>query len=58
MKRKKRISDDCYNCIDYQDAFNHIRTLSDLEWNGSITITEFRERVDEIITVIVEKENK
>jgi hypothetical protein len=29
-----------------------------LEWNGSITITEFRKRVDEIITVIVEKENK
>lgn len=53
-----KISDDCYNCIDYEDAFNHIRTLSDLEWNGSITITEFRERVDEIITVIVEKENK
>ena len=47
-----------YNAIDYKKAFDSIRTLSDLEWNGSITITEFRERVDEIITVIVEKESK
>ena len=43
---------DCYNSIDYEDAFNHIRTLADLEWNGSITITEFRE----IVAVIVKKE--
>ena len=42
---------------DYKDAFNYIRTLSDLEWNGSITITEFRKRVDEIITVMIRKEN-
>tara|TARA_Y100000401_G_C8242251_1_gene183667 strand:- start:371 stop:556 length:186 start_codon:yes stop_codon:yes gene_type:complete len=47
-----------YKMIDYKDAFNHIRTLSDLEWNGSITITEFRKRVDEIITEIIKKENK
>ena len=44
--------------IDYKKAFDSIRLLADLEWNGSITITEFRERVDEIITVIVEKESK
>ena len=53
-----KISDDCYNTIDYEDAFNHIRALVDLEWNGKITIIEFRKRVDEIITVISEKENK
>jgi len=47
-----------YNAIDYKKAFDSIRLLADLEWNGSITITEFKERVDEIITVIVEKENK
>jgi len=53
-----KISDDCYNTIDYKDAFNHIRALADLEWNGMITIEEFRKRVDEIITVISEKESK
>jgi len=52
------ISDDCYNTIDYKDAFNHIRALADLEWNGMITIAEFRKRVDDIITVISEKESK
>jgi|TARA_Y100000593_G_scaffold7069_1_gene13290 hypothetical protein len=46
------------NSIDYEDAFNHIRTLADLEWNGSITITEFRKRVNEIVAVIVKKELK
>jgi hypothetical protein len=46
------------NFIDYEDAFNHIRTLADLEWNGSITITEFRKRVNEIVAVIVKKELK
>ena len=50
--------DNCYNTIDYKDAFNHIRVLADLEWNGKITIKHFRERVDEIITVISEKESK
>tara|TARA_R110000824_G_scaffold67669_2_gene175217 strand:- start:45 stop:230 length:186 start_codon:yes stop_codon:yes gene_type:complete len=50
--------DDVYNTIDYKDAFNHIRVLADLEWNGKITIKHFRERVDEIITVISEKESK
>ena len=58
MKRKKRIADYCYNTIDYKDAFNHIRALADLEWNGQITVTHFKERVDEIITVISEKESK
>ena len=44
------------NFIDYEDAFNHIRTLADLEWNGQITIIHFKERVDEIISIISEKE--
>ena len=53
-----KISDDCYNTIDYEDAFNHIRALADLEWNGKITITHFRDRVNDIITVISEKESE
>ena len=52
------ISDDVYNTIDYKDAFNHIRALADLEWNGKITVAHFKERVDEIITVISEKDIK
>ena len=43
---------------DYIDAFNHIRALADLEWNGSITLTHFRDRVNDVITVISEKESK
>ena len=50
------ISDDVYNTIDYEDAFNHIRALADLEWNGQITITHFRKRINDIITVISKKE--
>ena len=57
-KEQMKISDDVYNTIDYKDAFNHIRALVDLEWNGKITITHFRDRVNEIITVISEKESK
>ena len=48
--------DNVYNTIDYKDAFNHIRDLADLEWNGKITLTHFRKRVDDIITIISEKE--
>ena len=51
-------ADSFYNAIDYKDAFNHIRALADLEWNGKITLTHFRERVNEIISVISEKESK
>ena len=46
------------NAIDYKKAFDDVRLLADLEWNGSITITDFRDNINEIITVIVEKENK
>ena len=45
-----------YNTIDYKDAFNHIRALADMEWNGKITLVHFRERIDDIITVIIKKE--
>ena len=54
----KNIAKAVYNTIDYKDAFNHIRALADLEWNGSITLFHFRERVNDIITVISKKENK
>ena len=47
-----------YNAIDYKKAFDNIRYLADLEWNGSITITDFRDNVNEVITVIREKERK
>ena len=46
-----------YNAIDYKKVFNDIRHLADLEWNGSITITDFRDNVNEVITVISEKES-
>ena len=36
-----------YNAIDYKKVFNDIRHLADLEWNGSITITDFRDNVNE-----------
>ena len=51
-------ADDMYNTIDYKDAFNHIRKLADLEWNGMITVTELTRRMNEVITVISEKESK
>tara|TARA_R100001594_G_C3943210_1_gene241168 strand:+ start:467 stop:655 length:189 start_codon:yes stop_codon:yes gene_type:complete len=47
-----------YNAIDYKKAFDNIRHLADLEWNGSITIVEFRDNVNEVISVISEKESK
>ena len=47
-----------YNTIDYKNAFNHVRALADMEWNGKITLTHFRERIDDIITVISEKESE
>jgi hypothetical protein len=40
----------------YEDAFDHIRSLVDLEWNGKITITHFRDRVNDIITKVSELE--
>ena len=51
-------SDIKYNTIDYKDAFNHIRELANLEWNGSITLSHFRDRVNDIINIISEKESK
>ena len=55
---QKEIAKAVYNTIDYKAAFNHIRALPELEWNGKITITHFRDRVNEIITVISEKESE
>ena len=51
-------ANEVYNTIDYRDAFNHIRALADMEWNGKITLFHFRERIDDIITVISKKESK
>ncbi len=31
------------------DALDHIKNLCDLEWNGSITILEFRKQVNKVI---------
>ncbi len=44
--------------IDYKKAFDDVRLLADLEWNGSITIVKFRDRINDIISVISEKESK
>ena len=57
-KRIKNKAVHYYNAIDYKNAFHHIRVLADLEWNGKITITNFRERLNEIISVVSEKESK
>ena len=51
-------ANEVYNTIDYKDAFNHIRALADMEWNGKITLTHFKDRIDDIITVISEKESE
>ena len=55
---QKEIAKAVYNTIDYKDAFNHIRALAELEWNGKITMAHFRDRINDIITVISEKESK
>ena len=55
---QKEIAKAVYNTIDYKDAFNHIRALADLEWNGKVTLFHFRERVNDVISVISEKESK
>ena len=39
-------------------AFERIRELADLEWMGTITIVEFRDRICDIITEVSEKESK
>ena len=51
-------ANEVYNTINYKDAFSHIRALADMEWYGKITLTHFRDRIDDIITVISEKESK
>ena len=51
-------ANEVYNTINYKDAFNHVRALADMEWNGKITLTHFRDRINDIITVISEKESK
>ena len=51
-------ANEVYNTIDYRDAFNHVRALADMEWNGKITLKHFRDRVDDVITVISKKESK
>ena len=58
MKRKKRISDDCYNTIDYKDALQHIKNIIDLEWNGMITITEYKERIEDVVLIALDNETE
>ena len=43
---------------DYLDAFDHIRSLADLEWNGSITRETYFNRIEDIIPRIIKMENK
>ena len=64
MKLRKHITEEkaskLYNTngIDYKKAFDDVRLLADLEWNGSITIVQFRDNVNEIILVISRKEDE
>ena len=57
-KVKLNVIEGSYNTIDYKDAFNHIRALADLEWNGKITLEHYRDRIEDIIYIISEKESK
>ena len=43
---------------DYKDAFNHIRALADLEWNGMITITEYKERIEDVVLIALDNETE
>ena len=43
MERKRKMSNQ------QNDTISHIKKICDLEWNGSITILEFRKRINEII---------
>ena len=39
-----------------EDVLDHITRLCDLEWNGSITIEHFRDRVQDVISKYKDKE--
>ena len=41
--------------INLHDRLDHIKALCELEWNGQITINEFRRRVNDIIADLVEE---
>ena len=43
---------------DYLDAFDHIRSLADLELSGSITRHMYFNQIENIIHKISEKESK
>jgi len=36
-----------------KDALKHIIALADLEWNGMITLTHFRDRIQSIVTQVL-----
>ena len=46
----------------YKDALQHIKNIIDLEWNGMITITEYKERIEDVVLIALddktEKESK
>ena len=39
---------------DYKDALQHIKNIIDLEWNGMITITEYKERVEDVVLMALD----
>ncbi len=44
--------------IDYKDALQHIKNIIDLEWNGMITLTEYRERIEDVVLVALDDETE
>ena len=53
--KKEKINE---HLLVYEDAFDHIRKLADLEWNGMITLGHFRDRIHNIIKKVSQLETK
>ena len=43
---------------DYKDALCHIKNIIDLEWNGMITITEYKERIEDVVLIALDDETE
>ena len=43
---------------DYRDALEHIKKIIDLEWNGMITIDEYRDRIEDIVLIALDDNNE
>ena len=41
-----------------RDALQHIKNIIDLEWNGMITITEYKERIEDVVLIALDNETE